>query len=287
MKQIRIMIIDPRQLIREGFERILRRPLFHVVAAGKTLADAFGSAGMAGADVVVLAHSTKAEVEAQIATLRCLPTEPHRPRIVLVTEIEEPDLLRRALISGVDALLSKDISSKVLQCSLELVALGQQLFPISLLHAAPGAAQSAAPSSAAPDLAMPKAGGPEPKPTPGLITVPVSSASATPKLGAQQPFTRPETVLPGPQRRSALSMRENQILGYLVRAFSNKAIARELQITEGTVKVHIKTLLRKVRASNRTEAAIWALSNCGMPDQAIGEFADRPVASIMDRHAAV
>ncbi len=73
MQQIRIAIIDPRQLIREGFEKLLRRPLFDVVAAGRTLADAFGGAGMARADVVVLGHSTKTEVEAQIAALRPPP----------------------------------------------------------------------------------------------------------------------------------------------------------------------------------------------------------------------
>jgi len=42
MQQIRIAIIDPRQLIREGFQKLLCRPLFDVVAAGKTLADAQG-----------------------------------------------------------------------------------------------------------------------------------------------------------------------------------------------------------------------------------------------------
>ncbi len=60
MMQIRIVIIDPRQLIRGGFAKLLRRPLFNVVAAGRTLGEAFGgSTGMAPADVVVLGHSTK------------------------------------------------------------------------------------------------------------------------------------------------------------------------------------------------------------------------------------
>ncbi len=39
----------------------------------------------------------------------------------------------------------------------------------------------------------------------------------------------------------------------------NKLIARELSITEGTVKVHVKGLLRKTGARNRTQLAIWAL----------------------------
>jgi two-component system nitrate/nitrite response regulator NarL len=38
-------------------------------------------------------------------------------------------------------------------------------------------------------------------------------------------------------------------------------IANQLNITEATVKVHLKSLLRKINASNRTQAAIWALNN--------------------------
>jgi two-component system, NarL family, nitrate/nitrite response regulator NarL len=63
-----------------------------------------------------------------------------------------------------------------------------------------------------------------------------------------------------------LSMRETQILRHLMNGYSNKAIARELQISEATVKVHLKALLRKIRASNRTQAAVWALNN-GMSRQ--------------------
>ena len=39
----------------------------------------------------------------------------------------------------------------------------------------------------------------------------------------------------------------------------NKVIANRLKITEATVKVHLKGLLRKISVSNRTQAAIWAV----------------------------
>ena len=42
---------------------------------------------------------------------------------------------------------------------------------------------------------------------------------------------------------------------------SNKMIAYKLGITEATVKVHLKTLLRKIDVNNRTQAAIWAMNN--------------------------
>jgi two-component system nitrate/nitrite response regulator NarL len=64
-----------------------------------------------------------------------------------------------------------------------------------------------------------------------------------------------------PARRKGLSQREMQILRCLLNGNSNKMIANHLSITEATVKVHLKSLLRKINASNRTQAAIWALNN--------------------------
>lgn len=59
----------------------------------------------------------------------------------------------------------------------------------------------------------------------------------------------------------ALSARERQILDCLALGHPNKTIARQLGITESTVKGHLKVLLSKIKVSNRTQAAIWALSN--------------------------
>jgi two-component system nitrate/nitrite response regulator NarL len=55
-----------------------------------------------------------------------------------------------------------------------------------------------------------------------------------------------------------LTEREEQILRCLLNAYSNKHIARALNISEGTVKVHLKSLMKKIAAGNRTQAALWA-----------------------------
>jgi two-component system, NarL family, nitrate/nitrite response regulator NarL len=55
-----------------------------------------------------------------------------------------------------------------------------------------------------------------------------------------------------------LSAREAQILGCLREGAPNKVIARKLDVTEATIKVHVKAILRKVGAANRTQAAMWA-----------------------------
>ena len=55
-----------------------------------------------------------------------------------------------------------------------------------------------------------------------------------------------------------LSKRELQVLQGLCEGKSNKEIARELELMEPTVKLHVKTLYRKIGAANRTQAALLA-----------------------------
>ena len=64
----------------------------------------------------------------------------------------------------------------------------------------------------------------------------------------------------GPNELRRLSPREQQILGLLVEGASNKAIGSRLQIEDSTVKVHLRKILKKVSAANRTQAAVWAAS---------------------------
>jgi len=58
-----------------------------------------------------------------------------------------------------------------------------------------------------------------------------------------------------------LSDRELEIAKLLANGDSNKLIARHLDITEATVKVHLKAILRKLKLANRTQVAVWALNN--------------------------
>jgi len=58
-----------------------------------------------------------------------------------------------------------------------------------------------------------------------------------------------------------LTRREEEILLLISKGLSNKHIARKLNIVEGTVKVHVKHLLRKLNLRSRVEAAVWAVEN--------------------------
>ncbi len=59
---------------------------------------------------------------------------------------------------------------------------------------------------------------------------------------------------------AALTDREREILALIAAGMSNKKIAQELDISDGTVKVHVKNLLRKLNLRSRLEAAVWALA---------------------------
>jgi two-component system nitrate/nitrite response regulator NarL len=58
-----------------------------------------------------------------------------------------------------------------------------------------------------------------------------------------------------------LSNREAEILRCIMQGEPNKVIARKLEVTEATIKVHVKAILRKIGAANRTQAAMWANEN--------------------------
>jgi two-component system nitrate/nitrite response regulator NarL len=64
---------------------------------------------------------------------------------------------------------------------------------------------------------------------------------------------------------SDLTPREREILCHVAEGQSNKTIARELGITDGTVKLHVKAILRKLDVHSRVEAAVIAVeeSLCG------------------------
>jgi DNA-binding NarL/FixJ family response regulator len=71
-----------------------------------------------------------------------------------------------------------------------------------------------------------------------------------------------------------LTRRQNEVLPLLAQGMSNKEIARELSIAEGTSKIHTAALLRALGARNRTEAAFIAAKVVGLKDRAAGRSAN-------------
>jgi two-component system, NarL family, nitrate/nitrite response regulator NarL len=76
-----------------------------------------------------------------------------------------------------------------------------------------------------------------------------------------------------------LTSRQREITIMLAEGKSNKEIARELKVLEGTVKVHVKGILRKLGVRNRTEAVLAAARAGHLPRATLGMASSRPECS--------
>jgi two-component system, NarL family, nitrate/nitrite response regulator NarL len=90
----------------------------------------------------------------------------------------------------------------------------------------------------------------------GEKVLPISHVEAMLSSAPEPVGLRPD----GLSGMANLSEREIGILECLVNGDANKMISRRLNIAEPTVKVHVKSILRKLQLSNRTQAAIWAIN---------------------------
>ncbi|MCW2236915.1 LuxR C-terminal-related transcriptional regulator [Azospirillum canadense] len=134
-------------------------------------------------------------------------------RIVVLADTIADRTLSLSLKAGADAYLNKSMSSESLLRALQLVMLGEVVYPTH------------------------------------VASLLIANANEHPT---------PERIQPA---NNELSKREVQILRCLLAGQSNKAIARNLHITESTVKMHFKNVMRKINAQNRTQAAVWAIQN--------------------------
>jgi len=82
-----------------------------------------------------------------------------------------------------------------------------------------------------------------------LVVAPAMAPKLTHLLGAQ----------PGREEGRALTERELEILGYIAQGMSNKGIAKALDISHDTVKLHVRHILAKLNLSSRVEAAVYAV----------------------------
>ncbi len=216
-QQIDIALVDGTNLFREGVLRILSGTRFHVSRHVDAIDDLLEMQQVA-CDYSLAIVSLPDGDESFVQKLADLHRAQPDVRLVALAEAFDVDALRHCFMAGVDGFLLKTISSRALLNSLELVMLGERVFPRQLVN-----------------LILPR--------------------SVT---------GRTSLTLHGGDLRK-LSEREMEIVRCLVAGNSNKVIAAQLSITEATVKVHLKSILRKIGASNRTQAAIWALNNGVQP----------------------
>ncbi|ACL61583.1 LuxR C-terminal-related transcriptional regulator [Methylobacterium nodulans] len=234
------LVIDSNPLFREGLVRILPKSQFRTI---RPLASANGAdlceAGDQSPDLVLLGARDAAP--ATVDEITALHWQWPGARIVVLSDRHDPCVIAAAFRAGASAYLEQLRSHDALVKIIELVMAGEtvltsprlnQLLKSELLPTPPLGQSAAAPS----DRGASSNGG---------TAVPDGKRLAD-NLQINMPH---------------LSERERLILTMLASGSSNKVIARRLDVTEATVKVHVKSILRKIRVSNRTQAAIWATKN--------------------------
>lgn len=158
-------------------------------------------------------------------------------RVVIVSGEAHPDLVRSAIDAGAVGFVPKESSPEAMIQSLDIVARGGICLPDTALAAhAARLPQPQAPAQTAT------------APAPSAATARSGSGAALTEIGAAFPHLTPRHV---------------QVLGHIVRGLSNKEIARELGIADGTVKQHANAIFRELGLQNRTEA-VYLLAKMGV-----------------------
>lgn len=223
------LIVDKNALSRAGMVHLLAGTRYRVVADCSRLNDLPERVLNHGLVLVLLGFDR--QTEGAFAEVSFLRNQHPNVRVVMLSECLTPEDVPSAIRSGLNGCLIKDqIDIDALLKTLDLAALGSVVV-------FEGFSQEHPNNSAGQDFhnAVPK-------------DVEELAAGSVMMLREAELF------------RSRLSPREQATLQHLMRGASNKCIARELGIAEATVKVHVKSLLRKIRANNRTQAAMWGIN---------------------------
>jgi two-component system nitrate/nitrite response regulator NarL len=219
MDSIKILLVDPHQLSREGLKHLLGSETHDVIGVARSVDDAADQIAKGLAPDLVICGLEEAASGDQSAIIDQIRASFPNLKLVILANSVSSNLLLQAINAGVNAYLLRDMSLEALSRSLELVMLGQQIFP----------------TQAALALVANRSTG---------------SAYAGSSLSSEAAL-----------RTRGVSGREGEILRTLLSGHSNKMIARQLGISEATVKVHLKAVMRKINAQNRTQVAVWGLTN--------------------------
>jgi two-component system nitrate/nitrite response regulator NarL len=253
VRSVPTILIEPNPLLREGLGRILRGSRFRLLHAAPKIDALSRLRPNSRALLCIMGAHEDCSTPHQICQIKehfCAGQV-----VVLSARCDFTNVLA-ALRAGANGYLINTISCESLLKSLELITLNETVISFEFLSSLNAAAPppwkeelASAPSAGFAANARSAAAGEAPN---------VLDNETAPSLEAGAPLSGELGLA---RARHDLSRRELTILRCLTSGASNKMIARELDISEATVKVHVKAILRKIRVHNRTQAAIWAM-NC-------------------------
>ncbi len=222
--RIRLLLVDDHSLFRRGLKALLEQDgRFEVSGEAGDVGEALRQLAHSAPDAILLDNHLPGVrgVDAIPALKEAAPLA----RVLMLTVSEDAQDLSAALQAGADGYLLKTVESDRLCEAIVRVLDGDSVV------------------------------------SPEMMTKLVSAFRNRPAAdSAAAPLERlPELREEGGALQS-LSPREREILALIARGNSNKLIARELDIAETTVKIHVQHILRKLNVSTRVHAAVLAVA---------------------------
>jgi len=204
------VVVDPNPIFREGLIRVLSEALC-VNCVGFCSLDQMWRSADERWERGLLLFDVRDDWTVARSGIGNLKSRLPQFLVVILSELYRDENVQCAFEAGARGYIMKQANWEAIVKSLQLVCLGERVFPSRFVEA-------------------------------------IVFAGARGAIGKQG----------GNALVDSLSPREAEVLSVLCEGQSNKVIARRCGITEATVKVHIKAILRKLKARNRTEAALWA-----------------------------
>jgi DNA-binding NarL/FixJ family response regulator len=214
---IRVLLVDDQTLIRQGIHLLLEiEPDIQVVGQAANGEEALKQAAALHPDVILM--DVRMPVMDGVAATHELGVRFPEIKVIILTTFEDDETVFEGLKAGARGYLLKDISSEEMAEAVRKVAAGEALIQSRL--------------------------------TSKVLTEFSRLASATDRLTpAKVGSSNGALSVP-------LTERELDVLQALARGLSNREIAGQLVITEGTVKNHVSSLIDKMGVRDRTQAVL-------------------------------
>ena len=214
---IKVLLADDQTLIRQGIRLLLEIETdIQVVGQAANGREALEQVESLRPDVVLM-DVRMPEMDGVAAT-RALSVRHPEVKVIILTTFEDDETVFEGLKAGARGYLLKDISSEEMAAAVRRVAAGEALI--------------------------------EPRLTRKVLAEFSRLASANTRQVSSRAVASSET-LPVP-----LTERELEVLQALAHGLSNREVAEQLVITEGTVKNHVSNLIDKLGVRDRTQAVL-------------------------------
>lgn len=238
---VRVLLVDDHDLVRAGFRALLDlEPGFEVVGEAENGAEAVRAAHALAPDVICMDVQMPV-MDGIEATRALLASDTVHARVIVLTTFRDDAVVQAALRAGASGFVLKNSPPAVLVDSIRTVHHGDALID-------PQVTMSVIAAMRRGDAAHEWTG------VPGSARSPVPPTTpATPATPAAAPSPAAEPV-----ELTRLTAREREVLDGVARGLSNTTIAKELFVSEATVKTHVSNLLAKLGVRDRIHAVIFA-----------------------------